>query len=66
LHPSLEGRPRGIRPGEQFERAVAVLDRSLPFDTHKIGILYVGPNQTTEEAILSNQTGSHLYLKVKI
>ena len=39
-----------------------MLDRIPPFDTNKIGVLYVGPEQEANEAaILSNEFGSSRY-----
>ena len=46
-----------------MERAVKVLDHIPPYDTHKIGVVYVGPGQTTESEILSNTFGSSRYLE---
>ena len=44
------------------QRAVTNLDRIQPYETHKIGVLYVGPGQTSGEAeILANQHGSLRY-----
>ena len=40
------------------------LDRILPYDTHKIGAIYVGPGQhDNEAAILSNVDGSSCYMQ---
>ncbi len=33
-------------------------------ETHKIGILYVAPNQTTESEIMGNTSGSPRYNEV--
>ncbi|XP_033337917.1 TSC complex subunit tuberin isoform X3 [Megalopta genalis] len=44
------------------QRAVTNLDRIQPYETHKIGVLYVGPGQASNEAeILANQHGSLRY-----
>ena len=41
-----------------------MLDRIPPYDHHKIGVLYVGPDQESNEtAILANQFGSHRYVQ---
>ncbi|XP_072035978.1 tuberin-like isoform X2 [Amphiura filiformis] len=46
------------------QRAIKVLDRIPPYDTHKIGVLYVGPGQAKDEAaILSNVYGSSRYVE---
>ncbi|XP_076652775.1 TSC complex subunit tuberin isoform X1 [Halictus rubicundus] len=44
------------------QRAVTNLDRIQPYETHKIGVLYVAPGQASNEAeILANQHGSLRY-----
>lgn len=35
---------RKLKTGPQLDRAISVLDRTTPCPTHKIGILYGGPN----------------------
>jgi len=53
--------PISIPEDEFYKRAVKVLDR-IPFiDLHKIGIVYVGPEQTHEDEILANTRGSEAY-----
>ncbi|XP_028417409.1 tuberin-like [Dendronephthya gigantea] len=51
-------------PEEEFcYRAVKNLDRIPPFDTHKIGVIYVGRDQENDEvSILRNQYGSSRYM----
>lgn len=44
------------------QRALRVLDLMRPQETHKIGVLYVGPRQTTEQQILRNSFGSYRYM----
>ncbi|KMQ95864.1 tuberin-like isoform x1 protein [Lasius niger] len=45
-----------------IQRAVTNLDRIPPYETHKIGVLYVGPGQASNETeILANQHGSLRY-----
>ncbi|VEU24156.1 DEKNAAC105336 [Brettanomyces naardenensis] len=44
-----------------IRRAISVLDRIPLVNFFKIGVLYVGPDQTTEDEILSNQLGSKGY-----
>ena len=40
------------------------LDRIPPYDTHKIGVIYVGPDQGHDEvSILRNQYGSSRYME---
>ncbi|XP_069978306.1 tuberin isoform X7 [Penaeus vannamei] len=47
---------------QEIQRAVRVLDLMRPQETHKIGVLYVGPGQTTEQEILRNSFGSLRYM----
>uniref|UniRef100_A0A1X7VTP7 Rap-GAP domain-containing protein n=1 Tax=Amphimedon queenslandica TaxID=400682 RepID=A0A1X7VTP7_AMPQE len=47
---------------ESIERALKVLDHIPPYNTHKIGVVYVGKEQTTEQEILCNTSGSLRYL----
>ncbi|KAM9819610.1 tuberin isoform 1-T1 [Syngnathus typhle] len=45
-----------------IDRAVKVLDQMPPYDTHKIGVIFVGTGQVNNEvAILSNEYGSNRY-----
>lgn len=46
---------------EIFDRTMKVLDRISPYETHKIGVIYVGRGQTNEAEILRNQFGSLRY-----
>ncbi|XP_064629998.1 tuberin-like isoform X3 [Lineus longissimus] len=52
-----------LLPGSPvIDRAVKVLDHIPPYETHKIGVLYVGTGQASDEtAILSNAYGSSRY-----
>jgi tuberous sclerosis protein 2 len=47
-----------MRGGNALDRAIQVLDQVPTLDTHKIGVLYVGPGQTTGTQILANVHGS--------
>ncbi|XP_041363648.1 tuberin-like isoform X2 [Gigantopelta aegis] len=48
---------------ETINRAVKMLDHIHPYETHKIGVIYVGHGQTSDEkAILSNMYGSERYV----
>ena len=38
-----------------------VLDHIPPYDTHKLGVVYVGPGQSSESEILANTFGSSRY-----
>ncbi len=53
-----------VEANANFDRSVKVFDLQTPYDTFKFGVLYVGPNQTKEEEILSNTFGSIDYEKV--
>lgn len=45
-----------------IQRVVTNLDRIQPYETHKIGVLYVGAGQASNEIeILANQHGSLRY-----
>jgi len=47
---------------KSIESSLRVLDRIFCYETHKVGVLYVGPGQHNDEkAILSNQYGSVRY-----
>ncbi|XP_061175149.1 tuberin-like isoform X1 [Saccostrea echinata] len=54
--------PIVIPQNETTTRALKMLDHIHPYETHKIGVIYVGPGQTKDEkGILSNQYGSERY-----
>ncbi|KFM71943.1 Tuberin, partial [Stegodyphus mimosarum] len=56
-------KPLLLLPTETNNRALNVLDHTPPYDTHKIGVVYVGPGQVDKEvAILSNVYGSTRYV----
>ncbi|XP_045114580.1 tuberin-like isoform X4 [Portunus trituberculatus] len=46
----------------EMQRAMRVLDLIRPQETHKIGVLYVGRGQHTEQEILRNSFGSLRYM----
>ena len=48
---------------QAIERAVKNLHRIHPYETHKIGVLYVAQGQTSEREILANSFGSSRYLE---
>ncbi|XP_039630623.1 tuberin isoform X3 [Polypterus senegalus] len=55
-------KPVLLPKSELVDRAVKVLDQMTPYDTHKIGVVYVGEGQISNEvAILSNVYGSLRY-----
>ncbi|XP_038677007.1 tuberin isoform X2 [Scyliorhinus canicula] len=59
---SESNKPLLVPKTEITERAIKVLDQMPPYDTHKIGVVYVGEGQTNNEVeILSNAYGSSRY-----
>jgi hypothetical protein len=63
-------KPLLVPQSRAIQRAVKNLDRIPPYETHKVGVIYVGPGQASNEAeILRNQFGSLRYaqfLQVRI
>lgn len=56
-------KPQPLPDSEVIERAIKCLDRIPPYDTHKIGVIYVAPGQhDNESAILGNVYGSSRYM----
>lgn len=62
--PTGDSRPI-LLPTEQVEtqRSIRLLDLKKPYDTHKIGVLYVRKGQKMEQEILSNTFGSIRYMQ---
>ncbi|PSN43169.1 hypothetical protein C0J52_09893 [Blattella germanica] len=59
---STSEKPLLVPQSQAIQRAVKNLDRIPPYETHKVGVLYVGPGQASNEAeILRNQFGSLRY-----
>ncbi|XP_068448418.1 tuberin isoform X1 [Clinocottus analis] len=55
-------KPLLLPKSQVIDRAVKVLDQMPPYDTHKIGVVFVGAGQVSNEvAILSNEYGSNRY-----
>ncbi|KAL1004888.1 hypothetical protein UPYG_G00051850 [Umbra pygmaea] len=55
-------KPLLLPKSQLIDRAVKVLDQMPPYDTHKIGVVFVGAGQVSNEvAILSNEYGSNRY-----
>uniref|UniRef100_A0A671PSJ3 Tuberin n=1 Tax=Sinocyclocheilus anshuiensis TaxID=1608454 RepID=A0A671PSJ3_9TELE len=51
-----------VSRSQLIDRAVKVLDQMPPYDTHKIGVVFVGAGQANNEvSILSNEYGSNRY-----
>jgi hypothetical protein len=57
----LINRPLPIPDEDKFLRNISVLDSMPVIDFHKIGVVYVGHGQTTEQEILANTHGSPAY-----
>ncbi|TGZ83816.1 hypothetical protein EX30DRAFT_92453 [Ascodesmis nigricans] len=57
----IEQAPIRLPEDDKTRRAIDVLDRIPVVDFHKIGVVYVGAGQTTEQEILSNAMGSPDY-----
>lgn len=49
---------------ETTNRALRIMDQTPVVDFHKIGVLYVGPGQTSEREILANAHGSQDYTRM--
>ena len=62
LYP-LENAPVGLPESEDVSRSLRNLDLILVVNTHKIGLIYVGPGQTNEVNILRNTYGSLRYVE---
>lgn len=55
-------KPLLLPKSQLIDRAVKVLDQMPPYDTHKIGVVFVGAGQANNEvSILSNEYGSKRY-----
>ncbi|ELT92478.1 hypothetical protein CAPTEDRAFT_148419 [Capitella teleta] len=58
-------RPLALPQTEPVERSLKMLDYIYPYETHKIGVLYVGPCQANQQsAILGNVCGSERYISL--
>jgi hypothetical protein len=58
---NLEESPKLLPLEDSINRSISVLDHTPITDLHKIGLVYVSKNQTTEAEILANTRGSPLY-----
>lgn len=54
-------RPIPLPDDDAVDRAIRVFDRSSTVDSHKIGVIYIGEEQTSEAEILANVSGSSDY-----
>ena len=58
---SESSRPIPLPDDMTMKRAIASIDRNFTVDGHKVGVIYMGENQTREVDILSNVMGSSDY-----
>ncbi|XP_075678387.1 TSC complex subunit tuberin isoform X3 [Dermatophagoides pteronyssinus] len=57
-------KPIQLERNDALKISLSIFDRITPYETHKIGILYIGPGQTNNRAdILANRIGSFRYAK---
>lgn len=61
-HINTHGLPRPLPVHDITRRTLLLMDRMSWVDFHKIGVLYVGPNQSGQHDILSNVHGSKAYM----
>ena len=54
-------RPIPLLDDDATRRAISSFDRNSTVDGHKVGIIYIGEHQSTEQEILSNVMGSNDY-----
>lgn len=54
-------RPMPLPDDEAVSRSIKMFDRISTVDGHKVGVIYIGENQTTETEILANVSGSADY-----
>ncbi|KAI0023505.1 hypothetical protein F4780DRAFT_776535 [Xylariomycetidae sp. FL0641] len=67
----LASMPQGVDPGrpvplpddEAVNRSIRLFDHSSTVDGHKVGVVYIGENQTQEAEILANVSGSGDYVE---
>src|SRR6266516_5345951 len=55
-------RPIPIPDDDAANRAINTFNLISPLDGHKVGVIYIGEGQTTEQEILANVIGSNDYL----
>lgn len=55
-------RPIPLPDEEAVARSVKIFDRISSVDGHKVGVIYIGENQTKETEILANVSGSADYI----
>lgn len=55
-------KPIPLPNNDAVEMAIRVFDRNSTLDGHKVGVVYIGENQTDEAEILANVSGSSDYV----
>ncbi|XXH00226.1 hypothetical protein Hte_006568 [Hypoxylon texense] len=56
-------RPIPLPDDDTVNRAIRMFDHNSTVDGHKVGVIYIGENQTKESEILANVTGSGDYVE---
>ncbi|KAI0199027.1 hypothetical protein F4808DRAFT_226372 [Astrocystis sublimbata] len=56
-------KPIPLPNDEAVDMAIRVFDRNSTLDGHKVGVIYIGENQTKEAEILANVSGSSDYVE---
>lgn len=56
-------RPILLPDDETVNRTLRLFDRNSTVDGHKVGVIYIGENQTSEAEILANVSGSREYVR---
>jgi len=56
-------RPIPLPDNDAVDMAIRVFDRNSTVDGHKVGVIYIGENQTSETEILANVSGSSEYVE---
>ncbi|KAH8909092.1 hypothetical protein BR93DRAFT_529406 [Coniochaeta sp. PMI_546] len=56
-------RPIPLPVDDAVDRAIRLFDLNSTVDGHKVGVIYIGENQTNEVEILANTVGSPEYVK---
>ncbi|KAI1138915.1 hypothetical protein F5Y05DRAFT_382944 [Hypoxylon sp. FL0543] len=58
-----QSRPIPLPDDDVVNRAIKMFDHNSTVDGHKVGVIYIGENQTTESEILANISGSGDYVE---
>ncbi|RCK56420.1 Tuberous sclerosis 2 [Candida viswanathii] len=63
IESNAKSQPEPIPDDTDTNRAISVLDRIPSVEFHKVGIVYIGKNQSSENEVFSNRIGSPDYQK---